>query len=247
MKGLYLLGGAFLIPGVVFLLLPIHMSMTGVVLMLIGFSLLVGGLLLRKPTEARVTLFSLLTILTAACTICLVSAMSLITTSGQSDWDSAEKSDYAIVLGASVQENGKASRIMRTRLYAALEFMERNPDAMVILSGGKGADEPISEAQCMYDTLVEYGADPSRLILEEQSETTRENLLNSMEIIHRRGDTNHPITLITSEFHQRRGAYIAASLNIKTCPVSGYTDQWFYRINYTLREVFAFVKAAIQA
>lgn len=247
MKGLFVLGCLFLVPGLVFLFLPIHMSMTGVVLLLIGASMVLGAALLRHPTEKHVTLFSALTILTASCVICLVSAMSLITTSGQPDWDSAEHSDYAIVLGASVQENGKASRIMRARLLAALEFMERNPDAVVILSGGQGEDEPVSEAQCMYDTITALGADPSRLILEDKSENTRENLTNSMALIDSRGGTDQAITLISSEYHQRRAAYIARSLGIETCPVSGHTDQWFYRINYTLREVFAFVKAAIQA
>ena len=118
---------------------------------------------------------------------------------------------------------------------------------MVILSGGQGADEPISEAQCMYDTIVEMGADPQRLLLEDNSYNTRDNLMFSKEIIEARGGTDKPITLITSEFHQRRADFIADSVGLDTCPVSAHTDQWFYRVNYTLREVFAFVKAYIQS
>ena len=176
-----------------------------------------------------------------------MAAMGIITASGETNWKQAEKADYAIVLGAAVQDNGTASRIMRNRLAAAMEFMEKNPQAKVILSGGQGGDEPETEAKCMYDTLVSMGADPKRLILEDQSHTTRENLMNSMEIIRQSGGTKHEIALITSEFHQRRAAYIADSLDIETCAVSAHTDRWFYRVNYTLREVFAFVKAAFQS
>ena len=52
--------------------------------------------------------------------------------------------------------------------------------------------------------------------------------------------------MITSEFHLRRAMYIGKTLELDTCPVAARTDQWFYRVNYTLREVFAFVKAAVQ-
>ena len=99
----------------------------------------------------------------------------------------------------------------------------------------------------MYNAMLDMGAEQDRLLLEDESHTTRENLINSMEIINGRGGTDRPITLITSEFHQRRARYIAESLGIESCAVSGHTDQWFFRVNYTLREVFAFVKAAVQS
>ncbi len=89
------------------------------------------------------------------------------------------------------------------------------------------------------------GAAPERLIVEDQSHTTMENFRNSMALMEppSRGKA---LVVITSEFHQRRAAYIANKLGLNTVPVSARTDQWFYRVNYTLREVFAFVKAAVQ-
>lgn len=247
MKMLLVGGGVLILAGIVMLILPIHMGMTGVVLLLLGLAMLLSFLLLRKPTPVKTNLVSVLAVLAASGVVCLMASMNIITTSGQPDWERAETSAYAVVLGAAVREDGEASRIMRSRLRAAQTFMERNPNAMVILSGGQGDDEPTTEAQCMYDTLVEMGADPERLILEGESHTTRENLINSMAIIESRGGSEKPITLITSEFHQRRADFIADSLDIDSCPVSAHTDQWFYRVNYTLREVFAFVKAFIQS
>ena len=239
-----IIGVVLILPGIALLLLPIHMQMTGAVLLLLGGAIALCGILNQK--EKFMTFSAVLTMVAAGSLVVLMAGMNLITCSGATDWERAKEADYALVLGAAVKEDGNASRIMRQRLKAALSFMEENPEAYVILSGGQGEDEPMTEAECMYKTILEMGADESRLILEGDSFNTRENLLNSMAIIKERGGTEKPIALITSEFHQRRAAYIADSLSIETCAVSAHTDQWFYRVNYTLREVFAFVKAALQ-
>ena len=239
-----IIGVVLILPGIALLLLPIHMQMTGAVLLLLGGAIALCGILNQK--EKFMTFSAVLTMVAAGSLVVLMAGMNLITCSGATDWERAKEADYALVLGAAVKEDGNASRIMRQRLKAALSFMEENPEAYVILSGGQGEDEPMTEAECMYKTILEMGADESRLILEGESFNTRENLLNSMDIIEGRGGTEKPIALITSEFHQRRAAYIADSLSIETCAVSAHTDQWFYRVNYTLREVFAFVKAALQ-
>lgn len=245
MKTLVIFGPILLLLGAILLAIPYHMQMTGLVLVLVGLVMVVSWLLWRRPTRKKQTFISVLAILASSGVICLMAAMNIITTSGQPDWARAGQADYAVVLGANVKTDGTASRIMRQRLRAAVEFMEKNPDAMVILSGGKGDDEPISEAECMYRTIVEMGADPSRLLLEENSVDTRDNLMFSWEIIESRGGTEKAIAVITSEFHQRRAGYIGDALGIETCAVPAHTDQWFYRVNYTLREVFAFVKAAL--
>ena len=239
-----IIGVVLILPGIALLLLPIHMQMTGAVLLLLGGAIALCGILNQK--EKFMTFSAVLTMVAAGSLVVLMAGMNLITCSGATDWERAKEADYALVLGAAVKEDGNASRIMRQRLKAALSFMEENPEAYVILSGGQGEDEPMTEAECMYKTILEMGAEESRLILEGDSFNTRENLLNSMAIIRERGGTEKPIALITSEFHQRRAAYIADSLSIETCAVSAHTDQWFYRVNYTLREVFAFIKAALQ-
>jgi uncharacterized SAM-binding protein YcdF (DUF218 family) len=240
MKALRVLAALCALGGAALLLAPIHMQMTGLVLLLLAAAAVLWTWLSGR-TSGQV-----LAILAATGVILLMASMNLITCFGQTDWATARQAEYAVVLGASVREDGGASRIMRQRLRAALEFMVENPDATVILSGGQGDDEPTTEAQCMYVTLLDMGADPSRLLLESESHTTRENLQNSWKIIETQGGTHQPIAIITSEFHQRRAAYIAQTLSLTTCPVSAHTDQWFYRVNYTLREVFAFLKAAAQ-
>ena len=64
--------------------------------------------------------------------------------------------DYVIVLGAKV--NGtKPSRVLRQRLNAAIEYTGSNDTAQIIVTGGKGTDENISEAESMRNYLVSKG------------------------------------------------------------------------------------------
>lgn len=126
-----------------------------------------------------------------------------------------------IVLGCQVKETGP-SRMLRERLDAAYKFLLENPDTKCILSGGKGDDEPISEAQCMYTYLVKKGIDPERLYMEDKSSSTKENLMYSKNVIE---EENLPkaITIITSEFHQHRAAEIAKDLGMESYSVSSNT------------------------
>lgn len=241
-----ILTAVFLVCGIALLVVPLHMQMTGLVLCLLGGATAFSALLGKTGSTRCAAWAQTITILASAGVVILMSVMNLITAGGQTDWQQAKKADYAIVLGAAVKDTGGPSRIMGNRLDAAMAFMQENPNAVVILSGGQGSDEPTTEAQCMYETMIAKGADPDRLLMEDESHTTRENFINSSAIITARGGTDQPIAVITSEFHQWRAKFIADSLEIETTPVSARTDRWFYRVNYTLREVFAFVKAAAQ-
>ena len=90
--------------------------------------------------------------------------------------------DYVIVLGARVKEH-TVSNSLKKRLDKAIEYAEKNPETYLVLSGGKGPDEPVSEAQAMYQYLVYNGVRPSQLLLEEHSVSTVENLAYSKIII----------------------------------------------------------------
>ncbi len=93
-----------------------------------------------------------------------------------------ESLDYVIVLGAQVRGTSP-SLSLKKRLERAAEYAEENPGTIFILSGGQGPDEGISEAECMYQYLVAAGVPEDRLIKEDASTSTRENLTFSAEII----------------------------------------------------------------
>ncbi len=90
--------------------------------------------------------------------------------------------DYVIVLGAQVRGTSP-SLSLKKRLDRAAEYAEENPHTIFILSGGQGPDEGISEAECMFQYLIAAGVPEDRLIKEDASTSTRENLTFSAEII----------------------------------------------------------------
>ncbi len=80
----------------------------------------------------------------------------------------------AVVLGAQVKGTNP-SVILYGRIQAAERYLQENPEAKAVLTGGKGSDEQISEADCMYNVMVAEGIDPQRLIKEDKATDTKEN------------------------------------------------------------------------
>lgn len=104
--------------------------------------------------------------------------------------------DYVIVLGARVKEN-TVSNSLKKRLDKAMEYVQENPETVLVLSGGKGTDEQESEAKAMYDYLIYNGVNPSQLLLEERSVSTVENIAFSRVVIehHRNQEKKAPAPL----------------------------------------------------
>lgn len=143
---------------------------------------------------------------------------------------------YAVVLGAGV--NGTVpSRALRVRLETALKFARENPDAVLVLSGGQGAGEDISEAQCMFAWLTAQGVDAARLILEDQSTSTEENLTFSRRKLTELGAEQENVTVITGGYHIARARLMAADLGYpSTTARAAYSGYPVLELNYYLRE-----------
>ena len=153
--------------------------------------------------------------------------------------DAAPQSDYLIVLGAGV--NGSAPSLsMVNRLEAALDYLEAYPDAVAIVSGGQGAGAAVPEAAAMHDWLVAHGMPESRIVQEDQSTSTRENLENSFAIIRSRGgDPADGVAVVSSEYHLYRAKQMARALGAKPLGVAAETTLPTMRANYFIREAFA--------
>lgn len=120
----------------------------------------------------------------------------------------------AVVLGAQVMPQGHPSTMLRGRIEAAEKYLKENPKAKAVLSGGQGNGEPISEAKCMYDNLIKKGITADRLIIEDRSTDTKENLKYSNEIIES-NNLGKEIAIVTDGFHQQRTRIIAGQLGLK--------------------------------
>ena len=109
-----------------------------------------------------------------------------------------------IVLGCQVKPWGP-SVLLRDRLDEAFAYLQEQPQVTVIVSGAQGADEPISEAQCMRDYLVERGIDAGRIHMEDASHNTYENLVNSVKLMQELElDMQDGVILVSNGFHLTR-------------------------------------------
>ena len=143
-----------------------------------------------------------------------------------------------IVLGCQVK--GTSPSLMLTeRLNAAKEYLDKHENTVCILSGGKGPDEEISEAQCMYNYLTEHGISSGRLIMEDRSTSTRENLQYSLDIINK-NNLNKNVALVTNEFHEYRSFKIAEKLDIHPAAVPAHTHWWLFS-TYFVREWYGVI------
>ncbi len=153
--------------------------------------------------------------------------------------DPEPKRDYLIVLGAAVYGDQPSLTLVR-RLEGAMDYLERYPDSVAIVSGGMGPGETVTEGQAMYDWLCAHDVDPSRVLIEDAATSTEENLENSFAIIRARGeDPQGKVAIVSSAYHLYRAKLFAQKLGVTDA--AGVAAPWgyfFVMLNYFIREAF---------
>lgn len=148
--------------------------------------------------------------------------------------------DVVIVLGAGV--NGeRVSRPLARRLDAAIDYWHQNPDAYIVVTGGLGNRATITEAEAMARYLLWFGIPRERILLEDQSTSTYENLIFAKEILNEHFPEGYRAALITNDFHIYRAVQTARSVGLEVGRVGAYTDWYTWPVNY-LREMLAVIQ-----
>lgn len=146
--------------------------------------------------------------------------------------------DYIIVLGAQVKEKGP-SAALKFRLDTAYDYLVENENTICIVSGGQGANEPCSEAQGMHDYLVGKGIPEERIIMEDKSTDTSENIAFSSRFLDMENDS---VGIVTNNFHVFRGVHLAKHFGIKNvCGIAAPSNIYF-QLNNMVREFFGIMK-----
>ncbi len=234
----------FVLPLVLFGILSIGNMLgiaAGLVLLLTGIfhSVIIDGIkTLFKKKCGRVFFIFLSAVCAAGFTVFIYATSLMISKISMK----LQPADTVIVLGCQVIGNSP-SIMLNERINACYEYLTVCPDSTVILSGGQGSDERISEAECMYRALTGKGIPGSRLIKEDKSTSTRENLLFSKKIIQEENLSDH-ILIITSGFHCYRATYFASKLGLKPDTYSAKTH-WYLLPTFYMREICAIIAQCI--
>jgi hypothetical protein len=146
-------------------------------------------------------------------------------------------------LGCEVKGD-QPSRMLTARLETAIAWLQDHPDVYCVVSGGTGEDEMISEAECMYRYMTAHGIAPERIIREDRSVSTRENLSFSLQKLQEAGllpasgsMEGAQIAVVTNEFHACRALCIAGDLGIRAGSVPASSPWWLLPTFY-VRELY---------
>lgn len=190
----------------------------------------------RSPRRALI-LRRILTALVVLGVCCFIAVEIPIVAAARTDKN--PEADYLVVMGAGV--NGlQPSLSMLDRLTAALEYLETYPDSTVIVSGAQGPGEDITEAEAMRIWLEGRGIAPERIVKEEKSRSSYENIAFSLAIIEELGgDATGRVAFVSSEYHLYRTKYLASEQGCDPVGVAGKTSYPVLMVNYFIREAFA--------
>lgn len=146
----------------------------------------------------------------------------------------------AIVLGAAVH-GSELSRTLQGRLDAAVAYHQRNPKALIVVSGGQGPQENLPEGVAMAAYLRSQGVPDDLIVVEDKATSTEENFAFSKALLDQRLAPGYRIVLITDDFHVYRASRIAANQGLSATWIGQQTPWYFWPANY-LREDLLVIK-----
>ena len=149
----------------------------------------------------------------------------------------ARQADYLLVLGGGIRGDQPGCSLT-ARLEAARACWEQNPSCTLIVCGGQGADEQYTEAYVMHKWLLAHGVPKNRILLEDQSVNTVQNIRNAKEILRQTGAERARVAVVSSGFHLFRARHLMEQAGLGRLAVAA-PSPWYLRPLFCLREYFS--------
>lgn len=155
-----------------------------------------------------------------------------------------ENPQFLVILGAGLNGN-QPSLTLQERLETGVTYLQVHQNIPVIVTGGQGPGETVSEAQAMRTYLLQRGISKERIILENRSQSTMENFLFTAKLL-KEAKVVSPVRIIvvTSDFHLFRAKILAERNGFVIECLPAPTPRYLLPANL-LREYFALVKSLI--
>jgi len=229
--------GALLVLDAVFLGMVGNFNFGLIVTFMLGAGLLAYGAFTDRINMLIPCWVRRVVLLCLCCGIALITFLAVYGNVDTADY----KEDAVVVLGAGLKGETPSLPLVR-RLDKAVEYYENNNAAVIVVSGGKGFQEDITEALAMERYLVRKGVPMESIIKEEQATSTFENFKYSKELLDKHFGDSYKTTFITNDFHIYRASRLAKLAGIEEVShISGITEWYTLPVNY-LRECFAVAK-----
>lgn len=242
MRAAVLIAGSALLVDGLMVAMRSNFSLGILLTILLGALVLAYGIFFDKVNRSRGPLKWLRNLCFAGLG-CVVVMSGFLACYGNID-SSPEKVDALIVLGAGVHGE-RPSRHLARRLDRAAEYYFENTDTMIVVTGGQGFQEDITEALAMKRYLLAKGVAEDKIIMEEKAASTRENFRFSKEILDGLLGESYSVAYVTNDFHVYRAGLVARDEGFKEVyRLHAYTEWYTWPQNY-LRESLAVVKTWI--
>ena len=146
------------------------------------------------------------------------------------------KLDYVVVLGAGLIGE-RVTPLLASRIRTGIKIYSKHPGSKLIMSGGQGADEVVSEAFAMKSYALEQGVSEKDIIMEDKSTNTEENIKFSKRLMK---DANSRFALVTNYYHVYRALVLAKTLGFR-CIGYGAPTKFYFTLNAFIREFIGYL------
>lgn len=234
------LAGVFFLADGLFLAAKTNINAGTAMVLLTGVALVLCGLfsrsILRATERGWSRILKYVVLLSILFMVCMVSFLVYMGQGGVVN----EEADAVIVLGAAVHGT-HVSRSLAHRLDRAIGYAKQNPKAVIVVSGGKGPQETITEAYAMEQYLLNKGVAKERIIKEEKATSTFENFRFSKVILDNCFEKDYDCVYVTNSYHLYRAGKIAEQAGLRAKGLGAVTD-WYYLPSAYMRESLAVMK-----
>ena len=191
---------------------------------------------LQLDSEHRKATVAILSVICAIIMAFLIAFFATLGSVVSHSHKTATNQSTVIVLGCQIR-GSVPSMSLNQRCLAAVDYMNENPDAIAIASGGQGSDEDLSEGQCIFNIMTENGIAPERIYIEDKSTNTDENIAFSKRIIDE-NNLSTEVAVATNEYHEKRAQMICKKNGLTAYSIPAPSSKWGKPTFFT-REVFA--------
>ena len=154
--------------------------------------------------------------------------------------------DAVIVLGAGLINNNP-SLILSSRLNAAIAYIQTREDIPVVVTGGLGQDQTVTEAEAMARYLIARGVDENRILKEDASTNSHENInfARNIMIEHGMNVENARVAIVTNDFHLFRAKIVAEKAGFEAYGIAAETPGLHRKMIYYFREAFSLINELV--
>ena len=235
------LAGVILVVNGLFMLVLSNLNLGSILTLVLGAFLLMFGVFYKKfklyTQKGVLKVIRNIIIILLCAEVLLVGFIAVYGHIDNVNYDE----DVVIVLGAGVRGD-RVTLPLKMRLDVAVEYHQKNPDALIIVTGGKGFQETVTEASAMEKYLVKNGVPEDIIIKEEKASSTNENMSFSKEITDKYFDGDYKTAVITNNFHIYRAVSIARLEGFENVSHIHAGLQWYNLTSCYLRESLAVLK-----